>query len=75
MWTKCTSAVHSRGVGGLFRRKWPGEGSRPSPQSPIGILGFPPPDAVIQRTRKTKAKLLKFNVLRFLPSVKSPHHQ
>jgi hypothetical protein len=61
------------GVGRKYeRRKWPGEGSRPSPQSPIGILGFPPPDALLQCTSKTKAKLLKRNALmQRLPGKKS----
>jgi hypothetical protein len=37
-------------------------GRKPAqPSIPEGILGFPPPDAVLQCTAKTKAKLLKAN--------------
>ena len=37
-------------------------GRKPAqPSIPEGILGFPPPDALLQCTAKTKAKLLKAN--------------
>jgi len=53
-------------------RKWPGEGSRPSPQSPKGILGFPPPDDGLRRTQKTKVNALNRNDLVQGFCVKSP---
>ena len=53
-------------------RKWPGEGSRPSPQSPKGILGFPPPDGLLRRTPKTKVNTLNYNDLIRGFRVKSP---
>jgi hypothetical protein len=48
-------------------------GRKPAqPSIPEGILGFPPPDALIQCISKTKAKLLKRNTLAYsLPGKKS----
>jgi hypothetical protein len=57
------------------KQKEAGEGSRPSPQSPKGILGFPPPDPVTQGTLQTKPKLLKSNRFVFRRPVKSPRAQ
>jgi hypothetical protein len=49
-----------------------GEGSRPSPQSPIGILGFPSPDQAMHGTPGTKAKLLNSVSFYSGTAVKSP---
>jgi len=58
---------------GRSERWWPRKGSRPSPQSPKGILGFLSSDAITSRTRRTKANLLKLGLFaQAMQSKKSP---
>ena len=52
---------------------WPRKGSRPSPQSPKGILGFLSSDEITYGTPKTKANLLNLRTFEItVPGKKSP---
>jgi hypothetical protein len=58
---RCTPPHIGRGRQKLRTAEVAGGRKPAQPSIPEGILGFPPPDALLQCTAKTKAKLLKAN--------------